>query len=152
MDIYIIRHAHAMQREVWEGADLLRPLTDKGIYRAELAFKKFVRIFKKPDLIVTSDAERCKGTASILNKYCKSELKVSEILNPGASATDYHNVIREMSNYNPIALIGHEPDISMFISGYLTEGKLGILMKKGSICHISDGLLVNLIQQKILIG
>ena len=150
MDIYIIRHAHAVQRGAWNEFDLLRPLTDKGIERAELAFKKFTCIFKKPALIVTSEAERCQKTASILNKYARCEVKVSKNLNPGASVSDYYNVIRDMPNYDPIALIGHEPDISTFISGYLTEGKLGILMKKGSICHISDGLLVNLIQQKIL--
>ena len=151
MDVYIIRHAHAVKKEEWDKNDLHRPLTKKGIVKSKDAFKKFVKKFSKPNIIISSEALRAKHTGEILNKYCNVKFLVDNRLNPGASVDNYHSLISEHSKFEIICLIGHEPDISNFISDYLTEGKLQIILKKGSIVHIRDGSLINLVQQKILL-
>jgi phosphohistidine phosphatase SixA len=151
MDIYIIRHANAVKVEDWNKNDLQRPLTKKGMVKSKAAFKRFLKKFKKPNIIISSEALRSKHTAEILNEYCNVKFLVDKRLNPGATIDDYHSVISENSKFEIICLTGHEPDISSFISDYLTEGKLQIILKKGSIIHIRDGSLINLVQQKILL-
>lgn len=151
MDIYIIRHAHAVNVRKWNKNDLQRPLIRKGISRIKVSFKKFLKKFNKPNIIISSEALRSKQTGEILNKYCNVKFIVESRLNPGATINDYHAVISEYSKFEIICLVGHEPDISNFVSDYLTEGKLQIILKKGSIIHIRDGSLINLIQQKILL-
>lgn len=151
MDIYIIRHAHAVNVGQWNKNDLQRPLIKKGVSRAKSAFKKFLKKFKKPNIIISSEALRAKQTAEILNKYSNVKFIVDSRLNPGATVNDYHSIISENSKFEIICLVGHEPDISNFVSDYLTEGKLQIILKKGSVIHIRDGSLINLVQQKVLI-
>ncbi|MDY6820237.1 MAG: phosphoglycerate mutase family protein [Deferribacterota bacterium] len=150
MDIYLIRHAHALNRDEWSKDDLKRPLTKKGEKLAHKAFKKFVSKFKKPNIIFTSEAERSVKTGKILNKFCSAKLIVDKRLNPGSQINNYHSIITEYAKYEVISIVSHNPDIQNFVSDYLSEGKLMIVLKKGSIIHIKDGALVNLIQQKIL--
>jgi phosphohistidine phosphatase len=150
MEIYLIRHIAAVNRDKWHENDMARPLTEKGIKSGKKIFKNFCRTFNKPSIVISSEAERAKTTAEILNKYCNVKLIIDKRLNPGAAISDYHEVISSTSSYDVIALVGHEPDMSRFVSAYLTEGKLQILLKKGTICHIKDGILVNLVQPKIL--
>jgi len=151
MTIYLIRHGHAEDRMVWHGPDIERPLTKKGTLRAAKAFSNFFSKYKKPEIVITSEAARAKGTADILHSMCQAELFVRECLNPGADTGDYLSVLQECEDGGIIAVIGHEPDMSEFISEYLTEGTLCQTFKKGSIAHIENRCLVNLIQQKVLL-
>jgi|Wag4MinimDraft_12_1082652.scaffolds.fasta_scaffold00601_6 phosphohistidine phosphatase len=153
MKIYFIRHAHAVSRNDFEGDDLYRPLSEKGISRAEKAFSRFSNIFKKPDVIISSQAIRAKKTAEILKKYCDCDLFEEPLINPGADFLDYESVIKTYDDDSDklIALVGHEPDMTKFISFYIAEGELFLIMKKGSICYVDNKSLMGLIQQKILL-
>jgi len=153
MKIYFIRHAHALDRSKFEGDDLLRPLTIEGIERAEKAFKRFISLYKKPDLIVTSTAERGKRTAEILQKFSKCDLLEDSLLNPGAKISDYEEIVKRYEDKSEkiIALVGHEPDMTKYISSYLAEDELHLVMKKGSICIVENRILIGLIQQKVLL-
>lgn len=151
MTLYLIRHGHAEDRFLWSGADMERPLIDKGIVRAEKAFKRFLKLYNPPEKIITSNAVRAYQTAEILHDACGAEIVYRDELNPGASVKDYLSVTNKFSSSEPIAIVGHEPDMSEFISDYLSDGSLFLDFKKGSICVIRDRCLVNLIQQKVLI-
>jgi len=153
MKIYFIRHAHAISRNDFEGDDLYRPLSEKGISRAENAFSRFSNIFKKPDVIISSQAIRAKKTAEILKKYCDCYLYEDPLINPGADFLDYESVIKTYDDDSDkiIAVVGHEPDMTKFISFYIAEGELFLIMKKGSICYVDNKSLMGLIQQKILL-
>jgi phosphohistidine phosphatase len=61
------------------------------------------------------------------------------------------SVLNEFADADSIAIVGHEPDMSEFASEYLSNGNLNIVLKKGSVIHIEDGCLVNVIQQKVLL-
>jgi len=71
-----------------------------------------------------------------LNKYSNVKFIVDSRLNPGATVNDYHSIISENSKFEIICLVGHEPDISNFVSDYLTEGKLQIILK--NLIHLND--------------
>jgi len=150
MTIYIIRHGHAQDRAVWRKPDIERPLTVKGVVRAEKAFANFFTKYTPPEIIIASEAARSYQTAEVLRDVCGVEIAVENLINPGAEPADYESVIEKYKNKN-IAVIGHEPDLSVFVSSYLSEGALFLEMKKGSVCHIENRRLVSLIQQKALI-
>ncbi|MGD9807621.1 MAG: histidine phosphatase family protein [Deferribacterales bacterium] len=151
MLIYLIRHGHAEDRLIWNEPDIKRPLTAKGRSRADKAFSKFFSIYAKPEKIITSEANRAFETAEILCRHCGVEYIVRGCLNPGAVSAGYMSVLNEFADAESIAIVGHEPDMSEFASEYLSNGNLNIVLKKGSVIHIEDGCLVNVIQQKVLL-
>lgn len=151
MILYLIRHGHAEDRAVWNRPDIERPLIKKGRARAEKAFLKFFSIYDKPEVVLSSEAARAYATAEILAAQCGLDVQVRKLLNPGAATIDYESVLAEFGKAKVIAIIGHEPDMSEFLSDYLSDGSLTAEFKKGSICHIEDRRLINLIQQKVLI-
>lgn len=151
MILYLIRHGHAEDRAEWHKPDLERPLTEKGAARAGKAFRKFFSIYEKPEIIVSSEAVRASQTADILSDITGAAVQIRSALNPGADYTDYESVVREFEKSKTLAIVAHEPDMSEFISYWTAGGALTAEFKKGSICHIADRRLINLIQQKVLI-
>ncbi|ADD69747.1 putative phosphohistidine phosphatase, SixA [Denitrovibrio acetiphilus DSM 12809] len=149
--LYLIRHGHAEDRSVWHDSDLKRPLVNRGVTRARKAFSRFIKLYPSPDIIFCSEALRALQTAEILHKLCGAEIVVTRELNPGASPMDYQKILDDLADDICTAVVGHEPDMSEFMSHYLTGGNLNIVFKKGSIAHIEDKQLINLIQQKVLI-
>ncbi len=151
MEFYLVRHAHAEKREEWQQDDLSRPLRKKGEKRADAAFTRFSSLFSPPQIILTSFAERARRTGEILGNHCGAPLEQTAKLNPGASVLDYEAVLQEYEGKGIPAVVGHEPDMSRYISYCLTGGKLTVAFGKGAVCHIAEGALVNLIQQKYLL-
>jgi phosphohistidine phosphatase len=151
MILYLIRHAHAEERYNWSGPDIDRPLISKGIKRANRAFSNFFSKYPHPDKIISSKAARSLGTAEVLHNICGAQIVTRKCINPWAEVSDYYKVIEEFSDAGAIAIIGHEPDMSEFMSDYLTDCKTDMLFKKGSICHIENGFLINFVQQKVLL-
>ncbi|MCS7205475.1 MAG: histidine phosphatase family protein [Leptospiraceae bacterium] len=127
MKFYCIRHGIAEEPND-EKEDLERKLTEKGKERIKALGKVISKIFKKPDLILTSEALRSLETAEVLNSYWKSKkIETFSKLNPGATVMDYVFVLGAYinkdiikSNYK-ICLITHEPDLSHFITAFLTK-------------------------------
>lgn len=150
-EFYIIRHAHAVERGMWDDEDLKRPLTKEGKSNARKFFRRIFKNLPKPQIIITSEAKRSIDTGKILKKITGAELIVEKGLNPGCDNLEYLSALRSYDGEAICALIGHEPDISNFISFYTGESKLNIRMKKGSLCHIKNKVLMNLIQQDAIL-
>lgn len=150
MVLYLIRHGHAEDRAFWDRPDMERPLIKKGLIRAERAFARFFSIYEKPEIIISSEAVRSLQTADVLSRVCGADIAVRSALNPGAGDADFESVLAEFGGRSSIAVVGHEPDMSFFISSYLSDGSLSAEFKKGSICHIENRCLINLVQQKVL--
>ncbi len=133
MKILFVRHAKAFKREEWHDDDMLRPLSEKGIKVSEDFFEKISHIFEI-EIILSSKALRSIQTAKIIHKYYpKAIYQTTPLLNPGASYTDLKTLIKEYENYENIALVGHEPDISEIVGELLGCSFLSIDVKKSSI-------------------
>lgn len=132
MKVYFIRHAIAMEREEWKDDDLKRPLTKDGIKKFKSFFKKISRSLKKPDLLIASEAERSIATAKIIARIYDIDYKIDNRINPGADIMQYKLLLDEMAdnNINSVAIVGHEPDLSNFISFYIAETALSLKLKK----------------------
>jgi phosphohistidine phosphatase SixA len=66
--IILMRHAKAVEREDWSGADFDRPLTEEGIESNQIVANYLRLIGVRPDMIVASPSIRTKMTAEIIAK------------------------------------------------------------------------------------
>jgi len=149
MKLLFIRHSLAMDREVFVGNDLERPLVEKGIKRAKTFFKHIKKIYPKIDYIITSKAKRAKDTALILKEFYKDAIyEETTLLYPGANINDLKKVLKNKDGI--IAIVGHEPDLSEFIKELMFAPNLKIKLKKPSLVELEDKVLKALIQYKHL--
>ena len=136
MKLLFIRHAKALKREEWEENDLLRPLSEKGIKVSKEFFEKLSKIYDI-DIIISSKATRAVQTAEILKTfYPNAVYTTSNLLNPGANLVDIEILIKEYEDFENIALVGHEPDISITVSKILGCRFLNIDVKKSSVIEL----------------
>ncbi len=141
MNLYIVRHAIAVEREEpgYED-DSQRPLTDTGRKKMKKIVKGLRRLEIELDLILASPYLRARDTADILASGFKMKKKVAftDNLIPPGNFDQLIDEIVEKHNVDNLALVGHEPMLSSFIS-YLITGhtQAKITLKKGGVCLLS---------------
>ena len=142
MDLIVVRHAMAEEREVFaetRESDSLRPLTAKGRKRMRRGAGGLKALVPHVDLIATSPLVRAHETAEILG-HAYHDIDPIEIpeLEPGASL---ESMLRWLQNQRPdatIVIVGHEPSLSMLISWLTTRSADSFVeFKKGSACLIT---------------
>jgi len=152
MRLYFIRHAIAMERSEWQDDDLKRPLTKEGLEKFKKFFKKISKNIKKPDIIIASEAVRSIDTAKVVSKSFDMKYEIDSRINPGADIMQYKMLMEDLNEkgVDTACIIGHEPDLSTFISFYIADSSISIKLKKGAFVHIKDKMLYNIIQPDIL--
>jgi phosphohistidine phosphatase len=139
MQVWLIRHAVAAEREEFNGPDEARPLTAKG----ERQFRSFIDWLVEqtttPSVIVTSPLVRAAQTAEIARKGLglkKKDVSESQILSPGAEPQALVELARQSSPsiVSTVALVGHEPDLSRAVSAFIGGGE--IAFGKGFVAAI----------------
>jgi phosphohistidine phosphatase len=140
MQVWLVRHAIAAERDGFQGPDAERPLTAKGRKRFAALARRLCRSCEPPQLIAASPLVRTLQTARLLAKAAglrKQQVMAQALLAPGASADemiDFLNTRQEAS----IALVGHEPDLSCALSRALGGGHFDV--GKGCVALIAfDG-------------
>ncbi|MBX9768528.1 MAG: histidine phosphatase family protein [Bdellovibrionales bacterium] len=138
MEILIVRHAIALEREEWLSTDQpddLRPLTQDGKKKFERGAIGIRELAPEIEEIWTSPFLRAQETALLLQEvYPKStELHKVPELAVGGSKDRLIRKLR-MSSVKKVALVGHEPDLSELVSMLLLNRGvfLDIEIKKGS--------------------
>ena len=124
MQLWLVRHAVAAERDEFQGPDADRPLTDKGRRR----FRDFCEWLEKqaemPQAVISSPLVRAAETAALLARSAglkKSAIVSSALLAPGADLGSLLRFVRE----NPaeiVALVGHEPDMSRSLAELVGGG------------------------------
>lgn len=141
MNLYIVRHAIAVQRGTpgYED-DSQRPLTDTGRKKMKKIVKGLCDFGIELDAIVTSPYVRARDTATILAKEfeMKDKVALSDSLIPPGNFETLINEIREKYDVANLALVGHEPMLSSLIS-WLTTGNtaMKVTLKKGGVALLS---------------
>jgi phosphohistidine phosphatase len=134
MDVYLVRHAIAHERSHsrWP-KDALRPLTTAGKQRFRKAARGLAYVLPKSALLLTSPFVRARDTALILARVAKlrAPIEVSELAS-GKPAREAFELLRSRKRA-AIVLVGHEPNLSIFLSAALAEDRasLKIEFKKG---------------------
>ena len=141
MKIYLVRHGIATERI--GGAvlnDSMRPLTDEGRQESKSVAQGLKRINVKPNFFVSSPLVRAKQTAEIFAEVLggdSSEVKICDALAPGGSPSTLYKFLRELGNFQEVALFGHEPDIGMLAATLLDAAhELRLPFKKAGVCRV----------------
>lgn len=143
MDLLVIRHAIAEDREVFAGTgkdDSLRPLTDRGRERMQEGARGLCRLVKRIDILATSPLTRAAQTADILAEaYGGLEPVVVQALSPDVAFPPLVDWLRSVAQHEIVAIIGHEPHLSEFVTLLLVgrEGPHLLDFRKGAACLVA---------------
>lgn len=122
--IVLVRHAKSSWKFP-ELKDLDRPLKKRGLDDAPLMGKVLQEHEVKPDLIISSPAERALITAKIIaNQIGYDEANI--ISNPHLYLESRSNLLKEIQAlddmHNTVFFIGHNPGVTN-LANYLSSGK-----------------------------
>jgi phosphohistidine phosphatase len=142
MNLLVIRHAIAEDREVWAESgtsDDQRPLTKKGRRRMRSVAKGLHRVAPNIDLLATSPLTRAVQTAEIVaRRYGELAVMVVDDLIPDRPYSALLEWARRLDDVDTAAVVGHEPHLSGFVSWLLTGGNYSLLeLKKGAACMLT---------------
>lgn len=146
MDLYILRHAIAEQRDALKYPDdSRRPLTDKGIKRMRRIAEGLLAAGLSFDVIYTSPYTRAKHTAEIVAETfgLQKALRETRTLAVDGDPEELIDLLsKEVKHDASVLLVGHEPYLSEFISHLLVgDASLDLTMKKGGLCKLTVGVL-----------
>jgi phosphohistidine phosphatase len=134
MDLYIIRHAWAADRDdrQWPDDDL-RPLTEEGRERFTQMAARLLGRGLTPEVIATSPLVRCVETARLLAAEAdKVEVVELDELRPGSDVEGLLQwTARQARKHERIAWVGHAPDVNR-----LTAALVG---DRGGVIHFAKG-------------
>jgi phosphohistidine phosphatase len=141
MELYIIRHAISEPLGKHnEFSDEKRSLTDAGRDRMREAAKGLRALAVQFDLILTSPLIRAIQTAEIIAAALNvgiREIRETSSLAPGASAGDLFTEIKSHTGVESVALVGHQPDLGLLVSGIIGSAAPSIQLKKGGVCCVN---------------
>ena len=135
--VLVIRHAEAEELDEARQAgrdEYRRELTQDGRRKMREGAEGLRRLVEDIDLIAASPLTRALQTAELVREaFPRAERQLHPGLAPGVRPPE---LLRWLSRQKgTVALVGHEPDLSLWV-GYLTTGKPRslVLMKKGACC------------------
>lgn len=138
MNITLLRHEVAMDRDEFEGAsDSMRPLLKKGEKRAAKNAPKFQAHFDKVDLIIVSPYLRAQQTAQpYIEAFDQAKCIEAVWLQPGASPAQALAALNELE-FEHALLVTHEPFASAFCAHLLVPDAYPFInFKKGAFCFL----------------
>ena len=123
MRLLIIRHAIAEDRDEFARTgkdDRLRPLTDDGRKKMKQAARGLKTLVPEIDLLATSPLTRAAQTGAVVDTVYGGlrEVEIAELA-PEASPIELLSWLRKQTG-ETVALVGHEPSISLAVSWLLT--------------------------------
>lgn len=91
--LYLVRHAKAGERRLWNGDDIDRPLSKKGWKQAELVGKRLAK--QHPSVLLSSAYVRCIQTLEPLGERLDLRVEVDERLTEHEPVEPLLHLIRE---------------------------------------------------------
>jgi phosphohistidine phosphatase len=141
MDVYLVRHAIAAERDDAEWPDdSKRPLTEDGSARFERAARGLARIVPGVEVVFSSPYVRAWETAEILAEQAGWPAPVPALeLEAERAPDDAVALLRRHAGIESIALVGHEPHLSLLASLLLVGhgSKVEIELKKGGVVALT---------------
>lgn len=157
MNLYLIRHSIAEKISPLK-KDFDRELTPEGKELLLSAVIYWKRIIPKFDIILSSPLLRAVETANIIanNSDYKNEVVIDNNLAAGVKTNDLIKILNSI-DYENIACIGHQPDLSEHVSNFISGSGCILHFPPAAICKIrfngtakfSKGELIYLIPPEI---
>jgi phosphohistidine phosphatase len=145
MDIFLLRHAIALDRAKWSKKDADRPLTKAGQKKMRREAKGLKRLKLSVDWILTSPHRRAFDTAAIVAKALKAKKKMKVVPQLAANGDPKALMKRLALDYRTddrLLLVGHDPYLSRLVSKLIgAAAPLALDFKKGGLCRLSADTL-----------
>ena len=146
MDLYILRHAIAVERGTpGYKDDSLRPLTEKGMKKMRWIAEGMLSLDLSLDGILSSPFVRARQTAEIVAELFHEEkkLKFTPHLETGGDPKKLIEVINEQYDSDAaVMVVGHEPYLSGLVSMLVAgTGAMALVLKKGGLCKLDVPVL-----------
>jgi phosphohistidine phosphatase len=139
MELLVIRHAIAMEREEWARTgrpDDDRPLTDAGRRRMRKNARGIQRFAPHPEVIASSPYLRAVDTARIVAETLGiARMETVEALVPDRHPRELAAWLNESAGAGVVAVVGHEPHLGSLVT-WLLAGRdaPAVEFKKGGTC------------------
>ena len=140
MDLYIIRHAWAENRDAvrWPD-DGLRPLTEAGRKRFANLVGKLAEQGVAPGTLATSPLVRCRQTAEIVAEGLPGQPEVVELaaLEPGSDLDALVEwTATQAERHGQIGWVGHAPDVDRLCAALVGGDEAWIRFAKGAVAAV----------------
>ena len=158
MNLYILRHASAGTRRANPVVDVKRPLDKEGKQQCLLVGSFLSALNVQFDRVVSSPLKRALQTASLVGTETgyDGKIDVSEALSPQATVQKFQELVRSLDTYENVLVVGHNPNIAIFLGSLIAPGRTSIRMRKGAVARVDcarlPGTLHWLVDPRILRG
>jgi phosphohistidine phosphatase len=139
MDLYLIRHADAGDREAWEGDDAERPLTELGRQQSQALGAAFKARGIIPAAILTSPLTRTVQTAGEFREALGGgpDPIACDLLKPEELRRRKLSRLIAGQWVGSVALVGHNPDLSHYLAWLLGMDPAQVDLDKGGVAKVS---------------
>lgn len=151
MNLLVVRHAIAEDKERFAATgrtDDQRPLTDEGRQKMRRAAIGLAQVARRAHVLASSPLVRARETAEIIAPALRcSRIELVEALRPDRAYDELVDWLRAKepsgegdpdADELTIAIVGHEPHLSGFVTWLMTERTESRLeLKKGAACLLT---------------
>jgi phosphohistidine phosphatase len=136
MNLYLIRHSIAENISM-DKKDFDRELTEEGKFVIKKTSEVWKNYLLQFDVILTSPLTRALQTAEILSTNLQTipNILKDNNLGTGSRTADLIDLLNSME-YNDIAVVGHQPDLSHHINNFCGTGIFNLAFPPASIAKI----------------
>lgn len=135
MELIVMRHGKAADSH--PDGDHSRTLTPKGQRQAQRQARRLAAIGLLPDIVLCSPLARARQTAEA---FCQTAGIPGPViqgwLSCGMSPEAAMRELGGFSEFERVALVGHEPDLSMFIASIIGSSATSIHMRTGCMAWL----------------
>ncbi len=134
MNLYLIRHSISENASL-NKKDFERELTEEGkfvIKNAAEAWKKYIGKF---DIILTSPLKRAVQTSEIVSSIMQinPNIIIENNLGTGSRTSDLIEILN-LTEASDVAVIGHQPDLSIHIINLCGKGNFNLVIPSSNYC------------------
>lgn len=150
INLYLIRHSTAEKISVLK-KDIDRRLSPDGIVLIQTAVKFWKSVIPAFDLIITSPLVRAVQTANLIAESINytGEIITDNNLGPGSKTTDLIEILNSSGKEN-IACIGHQPDLSLHVSNFISSNGCVLHFPPAAICKIRFNAAANFAKGELI--
>lgn len=137
VDLLLVRHGPAADRESWPGEDAARPLTEEGREKTAGVVRGLKALGVRLDLLLHSPWTRAVETAALMAPLRSGPVVLAtELVVPPTRAV-VEALLAQAEGQDTVALVGHEPHLSALLGALLLKrGAVPVVWKKGGVAWV----------------
>jgi phosphohistidine phosphatase len=137
MNLYLMRHAHAVEPDEWRGPDSERPLIEKGRRAAEAAATGLARRSPPVSRVITSPYTRAADTAEIVATRLGVIVTANEALALNFDLARLAVILDEATWASDLLLVGHQPNMGQVLAALLGRPDRPVELKKAAVALVT---------------